>query len=48
MHSISHTASVDPLSTLLPEERLRTLGIDLPPAAAAVGDLPRRSRPETC
>ncbi len=38
MHSTSHSSSIDPIDTLLPEERLRALGIELPPAAAAVGD----------
>jgi len=34
-----HAPSVDPLSnTLEPEQRLRALGIELPAAAAAVGD----------
>ena len=32
-----HSASPDPLSSLAPEERLRSLGIELPPAAPAVG-----------
>ena len=31
-----------------PEERLRASGIELPPAAPAVGDYARRSSPETC
>ena len=38
MHSTSHSSSIDLIDTLLPEERLRALGIELPPAAAAVGD----------
>ncbi len=34
-----HAPSVDPLdNTLEPEERLRALGIELPPVAATVGD----------
>jgi enamine deaminase RidA (YjgF/YER057c/UK114 family) len=33
-----HSASVDTLDTRTPEERLRSLGIELPPAAPAVGD----------
>ena len=32
-----HSPSPDPLGSLAPEERLRSLGIELPPAAPAVG-----------
>jgi hypothetical protein len=34
----AHAASSDTLDTQTPEERLRTLGIELPPAPPAVGD----------
>ena len=33
-----HSPSVDTIDTRTPEERLRALGIELPPAAPAVGD----------
>ena len=34
-----HATTIDPLDTsLMPEERLRALGVELPPAAPAVGD----------
>ncbi len=33
-----HAPAADHLDNLSPEERLRSLGIELPPAAAAVGD----------
>jgi len=32
-----HSPSPDPLGSLAPEERLHSLGIELPPAAPAVG-----------
>jgi enamine deaminase RidA (YjgF/YER057c/UK114 family) len=39
MHSTSmHAPASDPLDTQTPEQRLRALGIELPPAAPAVGD----------
>jgi enamine deaminase RidA (YjgF/YER057c/UK114 family) len=38
MHASSHSPSSDPLDALLPEQRLHALGIELPPAPAAVGD----------
>ena len=34
----AHAASIDTLDTQTPEERLRALGIELPPAPPAVGD----------
>jgi enamine deaminase RidA (YjgF/YER057c/UK114 family) len=34
----AHAASIDTLDTQMPEERLRALGIELPPAPPAVGD----------
>jgi hypothetical protein len=34
----AHAASIDTLDTQAPEERLRALGIELPPAPPAVGD----------
>ncbi len=33
-----HATSIDPLDARMPEERLRALGIELPPPAPAVGD----------
>src|ERR1700678_670491 len=38
MHGTTPAPSIDLRSDLLPEERLRALGIELPPAPAAVGD----------
>ena len=39
MHSTSmHAPAADTPDTQTPEERLRALGIELPPAAPAVGD----------
>jgi hypothetical protein len=39
MHSTSmHAPASDTPDTQTPEERLRALGIELPPAAPAVGD----------
>ena len=34
----AHAASIETLDTQMPEERLRALGIELPPAPPAVGD----------